>query len=50
MQYNYVVSSNVRAVALWKSNGFDIVGTLPNAFNHPSLGYVDVYVMFQEFK
>jgi len=47
MQYNYVISSNIRAVELWKSCGFFIVGTLPEAFNHPKLGYVDVYVMFQ---
>lgn len=49
MQFNFVVSSNTRAVDLWKSCGFKIVGTLPNAFNHPTLGYVDAYVMFQEF-
>lgn len=48
MQYNYVVSSNHRAVKLWQKNGLHIAGTLPKAFNHPTLGYVDVFVMFKE--
>ncbi|MHA6690263.1 GNAT family N-acetyltransferase [Devosia sp. A449] len=47
MQFNHVVSSNTRAVALWQKLGFDIVGTLPLAFNHPVHGYVDSYVMFR---
>ena len=47
MQFNHVVSSNTRAVALWQKLGFDIVGTLPGAFNHPALGYVNAYVMFR---
>ena len=48
MQFNYVVSNNDAAVRLWKQLGFDIVGTLPRAFRHPHLGFVDVYVMFKE--
>jgi L-amino acid N-acyltransferase YncA len=47
IQFNYVVSTNEAAVRLWKKIGFEIVGTLPGAFKHPSLGYVDVYVMFR---
>ncbi|MCR6673655.1 GNAT family N-acetyltransferase [Devosia ginsengisoli] len=47
MQFNHVVSTNARAVALWQKLGFDIVGTLPQAFNHPVHGYVDSYVMFR---
>ena len=47
MQFNYVVSTNERAVRLWQHLGFAIVGTLPGAFHHPTRGYVDVYVMFQ---
>ena len=47
MQFNHVVSTNTRAVALWQSMGFAIVGTLPGAFHHPVHGYVDSYVMFQ---
>lgn len=47
MQYNFVVSSNVRAVGLWQSLGFDIVGRLPGAFDHPAEGFVDALVMFR---
>lgn len=47
MQFNHVVSTNTRAVALWQKLGFDIVGTLPGAFNHPIHGYVDSFVMFR---
>lgn len=48
MQFNFVVSANVRAVRLWQSFGFEIVGRLPGAFLHPSAGYVDAFVMFRE--
>lgn len=47
MQFNHVVSANVRAVALWQRLGFEIVGTLPKAFNHPIHGLVDSFVMFK---
>jgi L-amino acid N-acyltransferase YncA len=47
MQFNYVVSTNTAAVMLWKKLGFSIVGTLPKAFRHRRLGYVDAYVMYQ---
>jgi GNAT superfamily N-acetyltransferase len=47
MQFNFVVSTNERAVRLWKSLGFDIVGRLPAAFRHPTQGYVDAFVMYQ---
>ena len=49
MQFNFVVSTNESAVKLWQSLGMKIVGTLPRAFKHPARGYVDVYVMYQEF-
>ncbi len=45
MQFNFVVSSNERAVRLWNSLGFDTVGRLPGAFQHPALGFVDALVM-----
>ena len=38
MQFNFVVSTNEAAVALWKKLGFTIVGTLPRAFRHQSSG------------
>src|SRR5690348_4671762 len=45
MQFNFVVSTNTAGVALWTKLGFNIVGTLPKAFNHATLGKVDAYVM-----
>lgn len=45
MQFNAVVSTNTRAVALWQRMGFHIVGTVPKAFNHRALGLVDIHVM-----
>jgi L-amino acid N-acyltransferase YncA len=45
MQFNFVVSTNTAAVALWKKLGFAIVGTLPKVYRHSRLGYVDAYVM-----
>lgn len=47
MQFNMVISTNERAVALWKKFGFEIVGTLPKAFQHKEKGLVDVYVMYK---
>jgi len=48
MQFNFVVSSNLSAVTLWQRCGFEIVGTLPEAFEHPRLGYVDALVMVRK--
>lgn len=48
MQFNYVVSTNLPAVALWRKLGFSIVGTLPGAYRHERLGYVDALVMYQK--
>ncbi|HEX6903920.1 MAG TPA: GNAT family N-acetyltransferase [Thermoanaerobaculia bacterium] len=45
MQFNAVVSTNERAVALWRKMGFAIVGTVPKAFRHRELGLVDLHVM-----
>jgi ribosomal protein S18 acetylase RimI-like enzyme len=47
MQYNIVVSTNERAVRLWQTMGFSIIGRLPGAFAHPVHGDVDAFVMFQ---
>lgn len=41
MQFNFVVATNERAVRLWQSCGFEIVGRLPTVFQHPGLGLVD---------
>lgn len=45
MQFNIVVSTNERAVKLWTSAGFKIIGTVPKAFNHATKGLVDIYIM-----
>ena len=45
MQFNFVVSTNERAVRLWQSFGFEILARLPAVFLHPVLGYVDAFVM-----
>lgn len=47
MQFNFVVSTNTPAVALWQKLGFEIVGTLPKAFRHATFGLVDAYVMYR---
>jgi len=47
MQFNFVASSNEGAVRLWDKLGFETVGRLPNAFNHPNQGYVDALVMYK---
>lgn len=47
MQFNLVVSTNKGAVRLWQTLGFVIAGTLPGAFRHPRLGFVDAYVMYK---
>lgn len=47
MQFNFVVATNERAVRLWQSLGFAVVGRLPGAFRHPRLGPVDALVMFR---
>jgi len=49
IQFNFVVSANESAMKLWQDLGMEIVGTLPGAFRHPTRGYVDVYVMYQQF-
>ncbi len=47
MQFNFVVETNQRAVRLWQSFDFAVVGRLPGAFLHPSAGYVDALVMYR---
>lgn len=47
MQFNLVVATNERAVRLWRHLGFAVVGTLPGAFRHAHLGYVDALVMYK---
>lgn len=48
MQFNFVVATNSRAVALWTGLGFTEVGRLPQVFRHPTLGLVDALVMHRQ--
>jgi L-amino acid N-acyltransferase YncA len=48
MQFNLVVSTNAAGIRCWQRNGFQLVGTLPGAFRHKQLGYVDALVMIQQ--
>ena len=45
MQFNFVLASNAGAVRLWQRLGFAIIGTIPDAFDHPGLGMVDAHIM-----
>ena len=47
MKFNAVVETNMRAVGLWRSLGFEVLGTLPEGFNHPTHGYVGLHVMYR---
>jgi L-amino acid N-acyltransferase YncA len=50
IQFNIVVSTNTYAVKLWKSIGFEILCTIPKAFNHQNKGLVDAFVMYQSLE
>ena len=50
MQFNLVVSTNTAGIHCWQRNGFEIVGTLPGAFRHSQLGFVDAHVMVQRLQ
>ncbi len=49
MQFNAVAASNTRAIELYRRFGFEIVGTVPRAFEHPNLGRVGLHIMYLEF-
>jgi GNAT superfamily N-acetyltransferase len=48
MQFNAVVATNTGAVKLWQELGFQIIGTVPEAFDHPSLGRVGLHIMYRQ--
>lgn len=50
MQYNLVVATNTVAIKTWENQGFAITGTLPGAFRHPTLGYVDALIMYKQLE
>jgi ribosomal protein S18 acetylase RimI-like enzyme len=47
MQFNQVLSTNEPALALYRSLGFDVIGTVPEAFDHIEHGYVDAHIMYR---
>ncbi len=47
MQFNAVVETNERAVGLWRSLGFEVLTTVPEAFRHPTDGYVGLLIMYR---
>ena len=47
MQFNAVVETNAAAVALWRSLGFEVLATVPEAFDHPVYGLVGLHIMYQ---
>jgi|TARA_B110000977_G_C11012271_1_gene468136 L-amino acid N-acyltransferase YncA len=47
MQFNFVAGNNIIAIKLWQKLGFDTVGNLPKAFNHPKVGFIDALVMYK---
>ena len=50
IQFNAVVEVNDAAVHLWRSLGFEIIGTVPESFNHPEKGLVGLHIMYQRLK
>jgi ribosomal protein S18 acetylase RimI-like enzyme len=47
-QFNIVLSTNIKAVKLFQSCGFKIIGITPNGFRHQELGFIDTYIMFKD--
>jgi ribosomal protein S18 acetylase RimI-like enzyme len=48
MQFNFVVKSNKKAIELWHKLGFEIIGEIPDAYNHLEKGLVNAYVMYRK--
>ena len=48
MQFNFVVKSNIAAVKLWESIGMQIIGQIPDAFDHRTEGLTDAYIMYRK--
>lgn len=48
MQFNFVVKSNEKAVKLWKSLGFEIIGEIPEAFRHGENGLTNAFIMYRK--
>ncbi len=49
MQFNAVAESNVAGIRVYERLGFEIVGTVPGAFEHPTRGRIGLHVMYCDF-
>ncbi len=50
MQFNSVVSTNEIAIKLWEKLGYKVIGTIPNAYKHKHLGFVDSFIMYKQLR
>jgi GNAT superfamily N-acetyltransferase len=50
IQFNAVVETNTGAVRLWQALGFTVLATVPEAFHHPTHGYVGLHVMYRSLQ
>ncbi len=48
MQFNFVVKTNESAVKLWRNLGFEIIGEIPEAFDHAENGLTNAFVMYRK--
>ncbi|TRD22188.1 GNAT family N-acetyltransferase [Palleronia caenipelagi] len=48
MQFNFVLATNTRALAIWQSHQFDVIGRVPQAFRHPAEGLVDALILYRK--
>jgi ribosomal protein S18 acetylase RimI-like enzyme len=50
IQFNAVVETNTGAIELWKKLGFEILATVPEAFDDAVTGYVGLHVMYRSLR
>ncbi len=48
IQFNIVVKTNESAVRLWKKLGFEVIGEIPEAFQHQKQGLTNAYIMYRK--
>jgi ribosomal protein S18 acetylase RimI-like enzyme len=48
MQFNFVVKTNEVAVKSWQNLGFEIIGEIPEAFQHARYGLTNAYIMYRK--
>jgi GNAT superfamily N-acetyltransferase len=50
MQFNFVIQTNQRALGLWASLGFNVIGEIPDAYRHPQLGMVPALILYRKLQ